>query len=668
MLKRYEDILCVTFDELVPKYFASEEYLKVRIHRDKKKGKGLVRIGTTRPGLVSYDSLPDYIKEGLKAIYGDVYKIEKHGYFKGYLKPDHEAIHFFSTYIIPEMGITLPLPVQKEYHQNAMFLNAILRAASNSKAQRNARGGKMGIWQKISEIINDLQSEYGHSLPANYLRLKEKAKLYATEGHSCLIHKGYGSQNSRKVTEDLERLLLSIYVMSNKPFVSMVLDIYLEFLAGKVDFVDMSTGELFDRANFKDKKGLPLVVSEATAWNYINDPKNRAIVDAQRNDFHTFNNMHRPHHHRHAPKFSLSMVSLDDRDLPRKELTGQRVKAYYAYEVTSGAVVGASYSMKKDTELFVGCIRNMFEFLNEHNYGFPMEMQVEHHLVNKFKDDLMKAGEVFPFVRWCNPGNSQEKFAETFNGQKKYGYEKRYQDGIGRFYAKLEANLPKQNKEWTEAGMSVVEKRFSFERLCADDRFTIEQYNNGLHRDQKRFPGKTRIQVLNENVNPELVHYNPAFVARYTGKHTQSTIRRNQYLQVNYGKYQLPEFSVVELLQPNNYTVDAYWLPSNDKTVYIYQNNRYICECKQIETYNAATSERTEQDEFSYTEQSKYVSNFDKEIRTGKATKTVKLQIIQNDIAEIDIESHSELKVKVIPPPEPLEEFEYVPSTHYTDF
>ena len=42
----------------------------------------------------------------------------------------------------------------------------------------------------------------------------------------------------------------------------------------------------------------------------------------------------------------------------------------------------------------------------------PAQVEVEHHLVNNFADGLMKAGVVFPFVRWCNPGNSQEKRAE----------------------------------------------------------------------------------------------------------------------------------------------------------------------------------------------------------------------------------------------------------------
>lgn len=46
----------------------------------------------------------------------------------------------------------------------------------------------------------------------------------------------------------------------------------------------------------------------------------------------------------------------------------------------------------------------------------PAEVEVEHHLVNNFADGLIRAGVVFPFVRWCNPGNSQENGPSTSTG------------------------------------------------------------------------------------------------------------------------------------------------------------------------------------------------------------------------------------------------------------
>ena len=82
--------------------------------------------------------------------------------------------------------------------------------------------------------------------------------------------------------------------------------------------------------------------------------------------------------------------------------------------------------------------------------GVFRQVEVEHHLVNTFSDGLMKAGEVFPIVRWCNPGNSKEKRAEHFNHLKKYTIEKNKHTGIGRWYLKLEANRTIVSKVFDE--------------------------------------------------------------------------------------------------------------------------------------------------------------------------------------------------------------------------
>ena len=202
--------------------------------------------------------------------------------------------------------------------------------------------------------------------------------------------------------------------------------------------------------------------------------------------------------HRHAPVYGLSKISLDDRDLPRKLVTGERVKAYYAYDVASGCLIGASYSIRKDIPLFINCIREMFRFIDSRGWGMPLEMEVEHHLVSNFKDDLFKAGLVFPFVRWCAPSNSQEKHAEQLNRQKKYGYEKRYQDGIGRWYLKNEANVTGGERVYDDAENKYIvkERTYSYDQLVADDIQSIQAYNNGLHRDQKLYKGLTRMQLM----------------------------------------------------------------------------------------------------------------------------------------------------------------------------
>jgi len=606
------------------------------------KGLGKIKIlqtgGNGRKALIEYASIPDQYKKKVEAKIGDPRKKDKYSHFRSFLKPDRDAITFFSNYKLQD-GRFLPTETAKEYCTNVMFLNAIIDTYNSTISFRRSSGGsKQGVWLTLTEIVADLKDEFKHTLPGNELRLRDRLNRYRDEGYTSLIHRNFGNNNSRKVNEQLEKLILSIYVMNNKPYANMVQSIYLEFLAGKFDIVDISTGEVFHKFDFYNDKDQPITISEATVWNYINDPKNKAIVDSMRNDAHSYNNMHRPHMHRHKPEFGLSKISLDDRDLPRKMFDGKRVKAYYAYDVASEALIGTAYSKSKDRNLFIDCLRNMFRFLDRNQLGFPLEVEVEHHLVNTFKGDLMQAGVMFPFVRFCNPGNSQEKHAEHFIRSKKLGVEKRNHEGIGRFYSKLEANRPKLQKEWNEDGLQVVEKRYDYNELVADDIKDIEIYNSALHSNQKKYPNMSRLDVLKLHMNKLATPFNKAMVARYVGDVTETSIIRNQYLFVKQGKYILPSADVLSSLKPNNYTVKAYYLPNDDGTipeVFIYQNDEYLAQCSQIGTFNTSQAEQTDQDRLNYTEQSKYISHFDKLIKDGRKHKTTKVEIISNtDLSE----------------------------------
>jgi len=648
MFHYYNDhILCVEGGWLIDPIngIISKTNYKQLINR--KKMNRLQRGGNGRPALIEYDSIPaKFRKKIVEKIGYDPTKKNRHSYFRKFLKVDMDAVRFFANYITEdEQG--LPLSRQREYCQNAMFLNALEEARKTITGRRRTMGDTTaGIWNNLTEVVNELKEEYQHTLPSHPVRLRKRLKLYLADGYQSLIHRGYGNNNSRKVNKALEQLILSIYVMNNKPYPVMVRDYYLEFLAGKIDIVDQKTGVLYNREDFFNAKGQPITISEATIWNYVNNPKNRAIVDSKRNDSHYYNNIHRPHHHRRRPEYSLSKISLDDRDLPYgKFIYGNqklRVKAYYAYDVASGSLIGAAYSKDKNKDLFISCNRDMFAFLKRNNLPFPLEVEVEHHLTNKFENDLLKAGNVFPHVRWCNPGNSQEKRAEHLNRAKKYGYEKRYNDSVGRFTL-TEANRPPQDKVWDDEGMHLKEKIYDFDELVALDRYTIEKFNNSLHPDQKLYPGKTRMQVLLENVNPNAVIFQEHIVAQYAGICTPTSIRRNQYVRVNYANYQLPDPNIVEKLQANNYSVDAYYLPGDEiNTVHIFQNGKYIASCQKINRYNESTAEQNDEDRKNFEEQSKYVAGFDGMIRKGRDEKARKVAIINRD-------NYDEMEVEIMP-------------------
>lgn len=586
------------------------------------------------PALVKYDSLPDRFRKVIVEKFGDPKEKVKQNLFEDEIIYDPEAATFFDLYRLTD-GRELKDWQKFRYRSNAEVLNAIDRIVTKSVARRGALGGKTkGIWDKVSDLVYSLdKTKYPHNLPSGR-RLQERYKRYKKEGYSSLVSKKFNNNNSRKVNADLERLILSIYCMPEKPYNSTTHDIYMQFLGGAIDVVDISTAELFDRDDFYDSKDRPITLHESTIYNVINDPKNRILVDKSRLSELEFNNVHRPHHHRVMPNFSLSKISMDDRDLPRKMHNGKRVKAYYAYDIMSGCVIGASYSHKKDNELFIDCMRNMFRNLNTLDLGMPMEVEVEHHLVNNYKDDLMKAGNVFQFVRWSNPGNPQEKWAETGHRRKKYGYEKRNQHGIGRFYAKLEANRTNQEKIFDAENDNYKEDTFTYDQIVADDWAVIQKYNNALHRDQKKYPNMTQLEVLQKFANPNLVEYQYNSLAKYIGESTNTSIRRSQYVKANNGTYVLPSSKVMSRLQVNNLEVKAHWLPTQNgqiDKISIYQNDQYICDCLSLEKYNTALGERTDADTEAYKKQSAYVSEFDGMVK-AETKRIPKVEIIQNTV------------------------------------
>ena len=88
-----------------------------------------------------------------------------------------------------------------------------------------------------------------------------------------------------------------------------------------------------------------------------------------------------------------------------------------------------------------------------------------------------------------------------------------------------------------------------------------------------------------------------------------------------YADYQLEDLSMLKRLKPGNYSVDAFWLDDTDGTigeVYLYQGGQYVGKAAQIATFTTAQAEWTEADTAAMTEQSKYISKFDKFVREGK--------------------------------------------------
>lgn len=644
-----------------PSMLSMEELAPIMSVPNYKKLAARKEINVVRPGkglgsyaLVEIATMPLRFQERIKLKYGDMKEDVIRNWLGSHYHIDAKARDFYTRFRF-DNGDTLPPEHIQEYTVNASVIEAVMRAMEDATFMRKAMKAGPVNWGELAGAISYYQAEFGHTLPVSSNRFKKRVNDFKANGYESLISRKFMNQNRRKVTYDIERLLLSIDAQPEQPFNTTVWEQYNMFVQGDLELYDPETGEVLNLADFTDKDGNPLVLSPATVANYLNNPKNKALRGKLHMSQWDFNNAYRPYHLRSIGEYSLSKVSLDDRDLPRPMKDGNRVKAYYAYDVVSGAVVGYAYNRYKTTELFLDCMRNMFQTLDRNGMYIPAELEVEHHLVSDFADGLMQAGTVFPLIRWCNPGNSREKRAEHKNREKKYGVEKRTQVGIGRWYAKLEANRPKEEKVYDEKNNTYKVKTYSYEELVADDIRAIETFNAQPHPNQKRYPGMSRWDVLCAHQNPNLAPWDKAVLYRFIGQHTETTIRQNTYCTVMYNQYGLPSPEIIEKLEPRNYKVDAYYLPDADGTineVYIYQNGRYIATCKPVARYNENTAEQTEYDKAAYTEQSKYVAQFDKMMKDGKIKRV-------GILAKEEAKLITEVQAEAVPLPAQAEEEDY---------
>jgi hypothetical protein len=577
--------------------------------------------------------------------------------------PDPQAKHYFDAYLTPT-GKPLTAEESRKYYNNATILNAIRTVWDRMLSAQMRTGSRMTpknkFWAMISDNMAHVTDKYENSLPWNARRLQQQAETYygvkgTDRRFESLLKTGkYGNQNRTIASPAIERLLVSIYASKEKPFMSDVKKIYDRFIAGEADIVDYETGEIVECSKYT-KNGQAAEVSDATVWRILNKPVNRRIADSRRNDF-KYNQKHDVYVKRESPHYSLSKISLDDRDLCRKTVDGKWVHAYYAYDVASGCVIGAAYALKKDTNLVKECLRDMWKNLEAWNLKTPYEAEVENHLMKELSDRL---NNTFTHVTWCAPMNSREKRAEHFNRQKKYfGPESERSQGMahGRHYARHEAYLYSREKIFDEDNHNYKPELVPalLDAIIAEDRAQIEKYNNQRHPNagkRKEFEDMTRMQVLVMKMNPNLAPLNHRLICRNWGYETETSLKASNLMTVQYEEWVLTKAEMVGLFKPNNYECRAYWLPSQSgeiESIFVYQDETYIDECRRWGTFQEAVAERTARDTELMHRQMGRKQNYRKMIRDAR-NEVPKVKIIDREKLDAVIEkigTKEDLRVK----------------------
>ena len=622
-MEYFGNTLCVTVDEIVESGAMSKSCYDQQVAR----GKLVVMRrggGKGRKALIALDSLPSRAKAAVVSLCPNGVEERLVKWVEKNYEWDPGALSYYSRLDLP-CGV-LPPAKRREYTVNASVLNCCIRLSESAKDAQKLFGGRFN-WDRMGRVLEILRDSVGHTLPCSALRLRRRISEYLKGGYGILISARFGNQNTRKMDDRICRLLLSLACQPEKPYARAVWEMYCEWRMGKLDVYDVETGELFAVFGHENPE-----LSEKSVCEYLSRADVRVLLSKEHLSPTSFMHEVMPHMHRHAPQWSLSKVSLDDRDLPRKVGdTKLRPKAYYAYDVLSQCVIGYAHSRQKTQDLVVECFRSMFRLIDRMGWGCPVQLEVENHLMSQWKDSFLKSGEVFPLVRFCAPQNSQEKYAEVLNRSKKVSVEHRHHEGIGRFYARQWQNRVESQKVSDETNDKWEEKRYwTFEELVADDVSDIEAYNHGLHPDQKRFPGKTRWDVLVEHLNPNLPVLDRGAWAPYIGEKVSTSVRRSSYCRVMGADWWLSSPEVLSRLSPGNMKVEAYVLTSPGPSeggevvrpdVWIWQDGRLIDKLEWVGTYNTAAGERTEEDERIFVEQRKRIARFERWVKEHSAVR-----------------------------------------------
>lgn len=635
-MEYYDGRKCIRPSELEAAGIMTQEYCRQLASRKRVE---MARSGRGKGNyaLVVVDSLPTQYLEEVKEKLGSGDEVLAAGWFRENYERDQAAVAWFND----RQKCPIEFKDEKKRRQwveecvvNASVLNCCIRLHSRASDFQRILGNTYQ-WEKMTKAVESLREQFGHTLPTSMFRFRKKVVEYKRDGYASLISGKFGNQTARRMTHREEQVILGIACLENQPYNTTVREMYIMFLTGELDVYDITTGELFDPETFAKKGEEPWIPSDATIANYLNRPKNKMLIEKRHRSRTAFMHEQMPHMHRHNGEFSLSQITMDDVDLPRRMKGNERVHAYYAYDVVSQCRIGASYGRKKDERLVVDCFRDMFRLIERNGWGMPAGIEVEQHLMSQYKDGFLRAGVAFPFVHFCAPQNSQEKYAEPLNGAFKRSIAHKNHAGIGRFYGKGKSRV--ESKKISDETNETYEDQqyYTFEQLVADDRADNLEWNNTLHPNQKKYPGMTRWDVLVANVNPTLQQFDKLTLSRYIGERVETSIRRNSTVRVCYEDWWLSSPEILEQLEPNNYKVTAYYLPDESgapQDVYIFQGDRYIDKVEKVQTYNRVMAEQTEEDVANYIEQRKKVAKWGKyiddnaAIQVGVAKRTTRSQ------------------------------------------
>jgi hypothetical protein len=578
----------------VTTYAAYEKKAQRNPHIRLRKGKG-----KGREVLLRHDAMPQGWSGELHKKWGKPAPKPKE--LSKHFTLDGQHRQYYDSYLDPETGKALEDEQIAKYTLNASVLDAIFRLKADRETiwGRSGRTSNRGIWPTlVADTIafqEDLALKYAtqHSIPTSMRHFKQKLKDWRDIGRDSLLDGRRNNDNAQKVTPEMEQLWNDMYSgQRHKPYYSEVAGDYQDFLDGKMEVLNTTTGELYEPS---DDVFRP--VDERSVVKYLKKWKSRAASHSKRSgNRQRFMGDYIPHGKMHRPNFAGSIISIDDRQPPFKYAAGRgnRLWMYLAQDLGSDAITVWARADTKEgliTEFYRQLVRNYTEW----GLKIPDALECESSLNSTYRDTLLSPGAMFQNVRIIANDARSKRIERTF-GAFRYEYEKQEPGFIPRIDAKREAN-----QEQSEP--TVFRSK--------DDIYGIQMnmisiWNNGLHPDQDKFPGMSRWDHFLDNQHPELQPTNWRGILPHIG-YSQKTSMSLGRITLQ-GKMRVVSLdgenvalgndllNIMERIEGQN--VMVYWLDGNDGQVLhaIVQDmhGKHICELLDDLPYHRAIIEQTD--------------------------------------------------------------------------
>ena len=534
-MELYRGIVCVTYDELTSDKDGEPVMklgtLNARLYHDPalrvSEGGGLGRCAR-----IDYYRLRECYRKRFEAKYGDPGKRieEMRLREETALVMDEEARRFYEDYRYDKRGEETSLPDRliEQYTVNASVLNRLIGILDARSMYRKACNGRTtGLTDTIGDVYERMREAYGHTLPANLRRLRDRIAEYRHDGYAALISGKVGNSNTAILTGDAARYVVALRRSS--------VPVY-------------TVAQIFEKYNSEaPSRGWKRLRSIESLRGYLDSPEVEPLwYDAVHGELAA--------HQRYSRKNRTEMPSMRDSlwygDGTKLNLyyrawvdgKGWEARTLQVYEVMdaySEMLLGYHISEHEDYEAQYHAYRMAIQVSGHKPYELVHDNQGGHKKIGDFLDRL-----VSHVHRPTAPHSGQSKTIESV---------------FGRFQMQV------LHKDWRFTGQNITAKRSTsranIERIRAniDKLYTLEELKEAYSRARQEWnegahhaTGISRAQMYATSENPETqtvtVHdmvdmfwLTTDKPSTYTDSGLRITIRKREHRYEVYGADGMPD-------------------------------------------------------------------------------------------------------------------------------